>query len=77
MLAKLIFDKWLFVFNSDFLPMKESYRSAPLSRQRFDRSHPCPQKTTFTIGPLAASVRAEARVTSGALKAKLTNITRE
>ena len=67
----------LFVFNSNFLRMNQSYRSAPLSRQRFDRPHPCPQKAAFTIGPLAASVRTEARVTSGALKAKPANLTRE
>src|SRR5258706_7522931 len=67
--------RWLFVFNSNFLPMKEAHRSAPSSRQRFEHPHPHPQKTTLTVGPLAASVRTEASVTSGALKAKLANLT--
>jgi hypothetical protein len=57
------------------LHMKQAHRSAPLSRQRFDHPHPHPQKTTLTVRPLAASVRTEASVTSGAQKAKLANLT--
>jgi len=66
---------WLSLFNSSFLRTKESYRSAPSSRQRFDHPPPHSQKTTLTVGPLAASVRAEASVTPGALKAALANLT--
>src|SRR6202022_4531234 len=57
------------------LRMNQAHRSAPSSRQRFDHPLPHPQKTTLTVGPLAASVRTEAGVTSGALKAKLANLT--
>src|SRR6266404_2648882 len=31
--------KWLFVFNSNFLRMKEAHRSASPSRERFDHPH--------------------------------------
>jgi hypothetical protein len=65
---------WLFLFNSSFLRMKEAHRSAAKVGQRFDHPHP-PQKTALTVGPLAASVRTEASVTSGALKAILANLT--
>ena len=34
--------KWLFVFNSNFLRMKEAHRSASPSRERFDHPHPPP-----------------------------------
>ena len=59
----------------NFLRMNQAHRSAPSSRKRFDHPRPHPQKTTLSVGPLAASVRTKASVTSGALKAKLANLT--